>query len=168
MENSKAPTCCLVSIQPFVKRIFLEWKAEYIEASLRVAPCGKQWLLQPREPDGGPAALRDGLRYVSDRCNFSIRRNWAPSPSATSAAPPWPKTLPTVNPHHHHHHPDMNTQTRFSAHQQPFSTLAIDLSRPWPGSSVTISHQSTSLARERPTDPRLSRPLCRVYSEAEA
>lgn len=27
---------------------------------------------------------------------------------------------------------NMNTQTRFSAHQQPFSTVAIDLSRPWP------------------------------------
>lgn len=55
IENSKAPTCCLVSIQQFVKRIFLGGKAEYIEASLRVAPCAKQWLFQPREPDGGPA-----------------------------------------------------------------------------------------------------------------
>lgn len=168
IENSKAPTCCLVSIQQFVKRMFLGGKAEYIEASLRVAPCAKQWLFQPREPDGGPALCVTDyvMSVIGVIFQFAVTGRLLP---VRPQLPPldrrryqlWTPTTTTTR-------PDMNTQTRFSAHQQPFSTLAIDLSRPWPGSSVTISHQSTSLPRERPTDPRLSRPLCRVYSDAEA
>lgn len=105
IENSKAPTCCLVSIQPFVKRMFLGGKAEHIEASLRVAPCAKQWLFQPREPDGGPALCVTDYVMSVIGVIFQFAVTGRPLPVRPQLPPPWPKTLPTVNPHHHHHPP---------------------------------------------------------------